>query len=69
MWVKGVQILQKGLYEGTRDGRRTFVCVFTSHHQHEEKKLQRLFEDICKQSVTAGKITRMLVQKIKPRQY
>jgi hypothetical protein len=38
MRVKGVQILQKGLYEGTREGRWTFVCVFTSHHQYEGKK-------------------------------
>jgi len=69
MREKGVWILQKGLYKGTRDSRRVFVCVFTSLRQYEgEKKIQQLFEDICKRFVTAGKITRMLVRKIKPQQ-
>jgi hypothetical protein len=48
MRVKGVWILQKRLYERRKDSRRAFVCVFTSLSQYEEKKLQQLFEDICK---------------------
>jgi len=45
------------------------LSVYWLHFANtKKKKLQQLYEDICKQSVTAGKITRMLVRKIKPQQ-
>ena len=37
MGVKGVWILQKGLYEGTETVRRAFVCYFL-HFANMRKK-------------------------------
>ena len=42
------------------------LSVYLLHFANMRKKLQQLFEDICKRYMTAGKSTRMLVRKIKP---
>jgi hypothetical protein len=63
MGMKGLWILQKGLYEGRETCRKVlYVCVFASLRRYEEP----LSGDAFKYFVTAGKIVRILIGKIKP---